>query len=82
MHRIATTRRERLVGLLGTRVPPPPGDGLLLEGCRSVHTCGMRYPLRLTWLDADGAVLRVDAHVPPWRVRWCRGDSAVLEQAV
>ena len=52
---IASTREERRRGLLGR-------DGidgaLLIEGTRSVHTLGMRFPLDVAHLDADGLVLR------------------------
>src|SRR3712207_6781120 len=53
---------------------------LHLERCRSVHTFGMRYALDLVWLDADGAVVRVDRAVPPRRVRPCLRARSVLER--
>ena len=52
---LATTRADRRRGLLGR-------DGidgaLLLEPARSVHTVGMRFPIDVAHLDADGCVLR------------------------
>ena len=52
---VASTRRERRRGLLGR-------DGLdgalLIERSRSVHTIGMRFPIDVAHLDADGMVLR------------------------
>jgi hypothetical protein len=74
---VARSRRARLLGLALRR--RPPGHVLLLPRCRSVHTFGMRFPLDLIWLDRDGRVLRVDAAVPPGRVRSCRNAAAVLE---
>lgn len=75
---IASTFRARLAGL--TRTPPlPPGLGLLLPACRSVHTFGMAFALDLIWLDAAGAVLRVDADVAPRRLRSCPGARSVVE---
>lgn len=51
----ATDRRARRRGLLGR-------DGLegalLIEGCRWVHTVGMRFPIDVAFLDADGLVIR------------------------
>ncbi|MGE4425291.1 MAG: DUF192 domain-containing protein [Solirubrobacteraceae bacterium] len=71
---------SRTRGLLGTR-SIAPGHGLWLP-VRSVHTVGMRYPLDLVWLDRHGAVLRVDEHVGPGRVRSCRAaDGGVVETA-
>jgi len=75
---IARSRWARLVGLaMGER--PSPGRALLLPRCRSVHTCGMRYPLDLVWLDGAGAVLAVERAVRPWRLRSRAGAVAVIE---
>ncbi|WP_272474003.1 DUF192 domain-containing protein [Baekduia alba] len=78
--RTAATPLARLRGLLGHRAPPP--FALRLERCRCVHTVGMRFALDLVWLDADGAVVRVDRGVPPGRVRVCRQARAVVEVPV
>jgi uncharacterized protein len=64
---VATSFRERLIGLAWSRAPRAPA--LLFPGCRSVHTFGMRFALDLVWLDSDGRVVRIDRAVPPWRVR-------------
>jgi uncharacterized membrane protein (UPF0127 family) len=52
---VASGRAERRRGLLGR-------DGLdgalLLERVRWVHTVGMRFPLDVAYLDADGNVLK------------------------
>jgi uncharacterized protein len=52
---IASSRADRRRGLLGR-------DGfegaLLIEGARSVHTMGMRFPIDVAHLDAEGVVLR------------------------
>jgi uncharacterized membrane protein (UPF0127 family) len=78
--RVAATVRARLTGLAGLRAPPP--CGLLLLRTRSVHTFGMRFALDLVWLDARGRVVRVDAAVPPRRLRSCRAARAVIELPV
>jgi uncharacterized membrane protein (UPF0127 family) len=48
-------RRDRARGLLGR-------DGhegaLVLQRCRWVHTIGMRFPIDVAYLDADGVVLK------------------------
>ena len=75
--RVASSFRERLLGL----ALRPPGEPLLIPRCRSVHTFGMRYPLDLYWLDADGNLVRVDSAVPPWRFARCAVAAAVLEVA-
>lgn len=60
---IATSRRERARGLLGRDHLPPDG-GLLIEGTRSVHTIGMRFPITVAFLDAGLRVLAVRRLVP------------------
>ncbi|MDQ6750982.1 MAG: DUF192 domain-containing protein [Actinomycetota bacterium] len=76
--RVAVTARARLLGLAGLS-PLPPGVALLLPEARSIHTCFMRFPLDLLWLDSEGRVLRVDPSVAPWRLRGCRRARSVVE---
>ena len=61
---IAADRRGRRRGLLGR-------DGIdgamVLAPARSVHTIGMRFPIDVAHLDADGRVLRI-ASMKPNRV--------------
>src|SRR3954447_7362449 len=75
---VALTWRARLLGLAGLRSLPAE-VGLLLPRCRSVHTFGMRFALDLVWVDAAGAVVRVDRAVPPRRLRGCRAARSVVE---
>ncbi len=72
---LATTPLARLRGLIGRREPRP----LLLAPARSVHTCFMRFPIDVVFLDADLRVLRVARELPPWRLASARGARAVLE---
>jgi hypothetical protein len=61
----ATTFSSRVLGLALLR-RLPPGHALLIPGCRSVHTFGMRF--------------RIDVvAVGPRRLLRCRGAYAVLE---
>jgi uncharacterized protein len=52
---VASERTSRNKGLLGR-------DGfegaLVIEGCRWIHTVGMKFPLDVAYLDADGNVLK------------------------
>ena len=74
---VARGFRDRLLGLALSRAPR--AGALLLPRCRSVHTFGMRFPLELYWIDASGAIVRVDLRVPPWRIRRCRAARSVIE---
>ena len=60
----ATTRSERRRGLLGREQI----DGaLLIDGCRWVHTIGMKFPIDVAYLDADGLVVKT-VQMPRHRV--------------
>jgi uncharacterized membrane protein (UPF0127 family) len=55
------------------------GPGLLIPGCRCVHTFGMRFALDVMFLDRVGRVIRFVQAVPSRRVVLERGADAVLE---
>jgi uncharacterized membrane protein (UPF0127 family) len=78
--RAARTFRERVVGLLATpRLGA--GEGLWISPCQAIHTFGMRYPIDIAFLDAEG-VVRHQATVKPWRLSaWVRKTVGVLELA-
>jgi uncharacterized membrane protein (UPF0127 family) len=75
---VAATRRARLLGLslLGRRAA---GAGLLIPGCRSVHTFGMRFPLDLVFLDFNLRPMSRRRAVPAGRIAFERHAQAVLE---
>ena len=75
---LADSLRRRFRGLMGRRALAP-GHGLLLRPSGSIHTCFMRFPIDVVFLDRELAVLAVSPAVRPWRMRACRGARAVLE---
>lgn len=64
---MARTPWARLIGLLG-RTSLPPGQGLLLEPCGSIHTFGMLFPIDAIFLDKDKKVVRLHRHIGPFRI--------------
>lgn len=74
----AITYSQRRTGLAGVDALPS-GWALHIPRCRSVHTLGMRFALDLVWLDATGAVVRVDHAVGPRRQRGCVRARSVVE---
>lgn len=75
---VATGLRARTLGLSHLD-REHAGPGLLIPRCASVHTFGMRFPLDLYFLDAEGTVVSTRLAVPPRRFVACRGAAAVLE---
>lgn len=65
--RTAEGFRERLRGLMFT-AQLPHDQGLLITRCACVHTCFMRYPIDLVFLDARGVVTGLRHALAPWRV--------------
>ncbi|MFM9044840.1 MAG: DUF192 domain-containing protein [Solirubrobacterales bacterium] len=75
---VAVTALSRFFGL-ALLEPDSAGPGLLLPGCRSVHTFGMRFPLTVGFLDREGGVVRMETEVEPGCILFERRASAVLE---
>jgi uncharacterized membrane protein (UPF0127 family) len=77
---VAATALARARGLLG-RKALPPGEGLLLKPTFSVHMFFMRFPIDAVFIGRDGSVLRVAAHLKPWRAAMRIRARMVLELA-
>ena len=73
-----TTALERMRGLLG-RPRPGPGEGLLIDPCRSIHTFGMRYAIDVVYLDASWQVRKLVPALPPGRLSSGAGATRTLE---
>ncbi len=70
---------SRLVGLQFHRELAADA-GLMLVPCNSVHTCFMRFPLDVVFLDRNGSVLAVRQNLRPWRLALGpRRSHAVVE---
>jgi uncharacterized protein len=52
---VASTRRERRRGLLGRSSIE---GAIVIEPCRWIHTIGMKFPIDVAYLDADGIVVK------------------------
>jgi len=77
--KIADRFLSRLAGLQFRR-PLASEAGLLLVPCNSVHTCFVRFPVDVVFLDIHGCVLAVRHDLRPWRLAFgpCK-THAVLE---
>jgi uncharacterized membrane protein (UPF0127 family) len=80
--RVASSLRERTVGLLATP-SLEAGGGLLIERTQSIHMFFMRYAIDVAFLDRHGRVTRTVSNLRPWRVVWwARGARDCLELPV
>ena len=57
----------RLKGLMGCK-NLALGSGLLLDPCPQIHTCFMRFPIDVIFLDKTNHVVAVLENMPPWRM--------------
>ena len=53
---VAASRAERAKGLLGR---DDLEGAFAIPGCRWVHTMGMKFPIDVAYVDADGNVIKV-----------------------
>jgi hypothetical protein len=77
---IARSTLERMRGLLG-RSGLPPGEGMLIERCASIHTFFMKFALDVIFLDSEWEVRRVVRGLRAWRMAGSLGASRVVELA-
>ena len=75
---IADTFNRRLRGLLGTSYLPP-GRGLLISPCCTIHTFGMRYPIDVLFIDRGFRVQKIIPALPSGRLAGSFGSKYVLE---
>jgi len=76
--RVARSMSERMRGLLG-RSGLPPGEGMLIERCSSIHTFFMKFSLDVIFLDRSFRVMRVVRHLHPWRLAGAWNAARVVE---
>jgi uncharacterized membrane protein (UPF0127 family) len=69
----------RFVGLLA-RNNLRPGEGLHITPCSSIHTCFMRFPIDLLYLNREGVAVKSVPALKPFRFSGGdRGAHSVLE---
>lgn len=67
-------------GLLG-RESMPDDRALIIAPCSGIHTFFMRFPIDVIYTSRLGKVLKIAAHVRPWRISVCGRAFAVVEMA-
>ncbi len=66
---IADTPWSRLVGLMFRR-EPKGAEGILLVPGNAIHTCFMRYPIDVVFLDGANRIVKIVRGLKPWRQTW------------
>src|SRR5690606_39596258 len=56
---VADNMLSRIIGLMFRASPPQEAEGLLLDPCNSIHTCFMRYPIDVAFLNSQNKVIKI-----------------------
>ena len=86
-HKVILERAElaenflhRLKGLLG-RKELPPGRGLVIRPCWSIHTLGMAFPIDVGFADESGRLCLVVENLPPGKLGVTARDARYVIEA-
>ncbi|MDD2679209.1 MAG: DUF192 domain-containing protein [Candidatus Omnitrophica bacterium] len=63
---VADTFLKRIKGLLGKK-EFRPGQAIILNPSNSIHTCFMRFPIDILFVDKNNRVLQAVANLRPFR---------------
>ncbi len=66
---IANSLYTRLIGLMFKK-QLTGAEGLLIDPCRSIHTCFMRYNLDVVFMSTENKIVKIVRNIKPWRMTW------------
>lgn len=75
---VAKTWWQRFIGLMGRRDLGRDEGLLLTPAFGGVHTCFMRFPIDVAYLNRDGIVVAVRHNMQPWRIWIVTERDAVM----
>ncbi|HHU33076.1 MAG: DUF192 domain-containing protein [Zhaonellaceae bacterium] len=64
--KIASTFSQKLRGLMFYK-ELPPDNCLVIKNCNSIHTCFMRFPLDIIFINKENAVVHLLHGIKPFR---------------
>jgi hypothetical protein len=77
--RVASTFWTRFRGLM-VSPPPPPGEGLLITNCNSIHMFFMRFAIDAIFLDDEFRIVKLVKDLAPGKlVGAVKGAKQVIE---
>ncbi len=77
----ADTFFKRLRGLIG-RKNLPPGQGLMIVPCNSIHMLFMNFAIDAVFIDKNFVIKKIAANLQTWTgISFCIGAWAVIELA-
>lgn len=77
--RVADGFFSKFIGLLRHK-DISPGEGLVLTGCKQVHTFGMRFPIDVLFVSKNGELVHIEHAMLRGRVsRYIKDAAAAIE---
>lgn len=55
----------------------PDGNGMIFRPARGIHTCFMRFPIDLIYLDKSDRVVKIRPAMAPWRLDFTNADAVI-----
>lgn len=72
---------QKFKGLMG-RKKLSKSEGLMLLSCNSIHTCFMRFPIDVVFLNMNHEVIEIKKGLKPWRmVKYVKKAYITVEMA-
>jgi uncharacterized protein len=65
--KVASSFISRLIGLM-FREKMVGFDSLMIESCNSIHTCFMRYPIDVMFINKENKIIKIIRNIKPWRM--------------
>ncbi|MHB0997928.1 MAG: DUF192 domain-containing protein [Armatimonadota bacterium] len=70
---------SRLKGLIG-RKAFLRDSAFIIPGCKQVHTCFMRFPIDIVFINKRNEVIHIQESTPPYSItNYIRNASSVIE---
>ncbi|MBP7088852.1 MAG: DUF192 domain-containing protein [Candidatus Omnitrophica bacterium] len=76
--KIADDFFKRLIGLMFKKFMDKE-EVLIFKHASSIHTCFMRFPIDIVFLNKEMRIIRICKAVKPWRAVFCPGSLFTLE---
>lgn len=75
---VAKSFWSRVVGLLG-RKDLHSEEALWINSCNGIHTCFMKFPIDVVFVDSEFKIESVHTDIKPWRFVWAgeKGKSVI-----
>ena len=76
--KVANNLISRMVGLMFRKVMDKE-EALIFYLAPSIHTCFMRFPIDLIFLDKERKIIRICEALKPWRAVLCAKSFITIE---